>query len=615
MCGVAGIVDLAKAGRIKPDYMESMASLLRHRGPDEKGIFISNDCNLALLNQRLSIIDLKSGTQPIFNENRSVCVILNGEIYNYKDIKDELIKKGHIFRTNSDTETIVHLYEERGAEFPEYLDGMFAIMLWDFNKEKGYLVRDRLGKKPLYYYKDPRWLIIASELTSILKSGIKDLDFEVDRDSLSQFFTFGMTVGGNSIIKNIKKVPAAGTAVFDYRSGELRVYKYWQVPALKEGRSYSFENVVDSFTELFEEAVKKRFVADVKVGAFLSGGIDSTAVVATARHLGYDIDTYTIGFAEDRFDESGYARKLSGILGIKNKSITLDKEISKDDVVDVMSRFDEPFYDHSGVPTYFLSKMVSSDLKVVLSGDGGDENLMGYNHYDDYYYYPRVVTRGLPEGLISILNRAKLAHWDKLFAHRFSRVTPYYFERLSKSGINRRQADIKPILDKYINRDFYDCMSKIDLNLYLVDDILVKVDRMSMQNSLEVRCPLLDYKLVEYLSGIPSNIKKFGQFNKKAILKEYLKKLLYKTPEALDIINRKKHGFRFPIGKYMSGLENDIRGWMGERRFIEYFCFDKEVLSDMCDDFFNNGNKKGGKSLWHLVCLYLWWHKFKGVLS
>jgi len=615
MCGIAGVIDLKKSGRVRKDYLENMIASLRHRGPDENGSFVSPDKNKALANTRLSIIDLKSGRQPVFNKEGTVCVVLNGEIYNYKELRNNLLAKGYKFTTHSDTETIAHLYEEKGRDFVKYLDGMFAILLWDFKREKAYLCRDRLGKKPLYYYKDNNWLVIASELTAILKCGIGDLNFKTDPDSVYQFFSFGMTAGKRSIIENIKKVPAAGILDFDYRNNKIQEARYWEIPRLEHGKGYDFEKVVEEFGDLFEDAVKKRFVADVKVGAFLSGGIDSTAVVATAKEIGYDLDTYTIGFRETGFDESAYAKEVAGILNIKNKTIVLDREITKLDVADIMSRFDEPFFDYSSIPTYFLSKMVSSDLKVVLSGDGGDESLMGYSHYDYYYKYPGHITRRMPSGAVNLLNRIKLSHWDKLSGDRFTRVHPSYLKRIFKSSVKNKPADIKNVLSKYINGDFLDVLSKIDMHLYLVDDILVKVDRMSMQNSLEVRSPLLDYKLVEYLAKIPSKIKMGYAQNKKAILKEYLKKRFKNYPDLFSVIDREKHGFRFPIGKYISELEGDIRQWLMDDGFISYFAFKKKVIEGIILDYFKRGNKKGSKSLWHLVCLYWWWNKNRDVLK
>ncbi len=615
MCGIGGIVDLKKAGRIRPDYLEDMASLLRHRGPDEEGNFTSKDDNIAFFNMRLKIIDLESGRQPIFNEDKTISVVLNGEIYNYKELRDELIGKGHRFATQSDTETITHLYEERGIDFPKYLDGMFALILWDFRKNVGYLCRDRLGKKPLYYYRDGDWFVVASELRAILRSGIDNLDFSVDSDSLSQFFTFGMTVGRNSIIRNVKKVPPATLLKFDYQNRELKEERYWEIPPLENPPGRDLKKVVEDFAALFEDSVKKRFVADVKVGAFLSGGVDSTAVVATARHLGYDVDTYTIGFVKDAYDELPYASRIAKVLNIRNESITLDREITKHDVIDVMSRFDEPFYDQSGVPTYFLSKMVASELKVVLSGDGGDESLMGYTHYDQYYNYPDFFMKKIPPGATKYLNNIKASYWDRIFVKRFSRLNPYYFKRIFKTPVKDRRKDIKWILGRYKSRDFFDLMSKLDLHLYLVDDILVKVDRMSMQNSLEVRCPFLDYKLVEYLAKIPSSAKMGYGNNKKYILKEYIRERFKDYPEIYDIIDRKKHGFSFPIEKYIDEMEPEVYKWLGDENFAAYFGLEEKVIDDILADYFKLGKKRGGKSLRHILCLYWWWDKNREVLN
>ena len=514
--------------------IREMSGVLKHRGPDEEGIYIGSSA--ALGHRRLSIIDLSSGQQPLSNEDGSVWISFNGEIYNYQDLQKQLSGR-HTFRTRSDTETIVHLYESYPETFVEQLRGMFAFALWDERNRTMILARDRVGKKPLYYYLDREKLIFASEIKSILRH--PGLDLRIDEQAVSDYVSLGYVPAPKSIYRSIRKVKPGH--YLRVRPGVVEEIQYWDLH-FNEIAGVPEEEWHERLLAEFKTAVDIRLMSEVPLGAFLSGGLDSSGVVAMmSKILDQPVKTATIGFEERRFDESHFGRQVSQLLRTNHHERIVTPE--KIDTVEKLAwHYDEPFADSSALPTYFVSQVAREKVTVALSGDGGDENFAGYSRYfmDKQENRMRSLLplplRRVVFGPLAMLYpkldwaprflRAKTTFQSLAFDH----VQGYFdsvstFRRYEKSAILSR--DLRHNLRGYdttdIFRDYYrsantaDALSRIqyvDIKTYLTDDILTKVDRASMANSLEVRCPLLDHKLMELVASMPSDLKLRGMTGK-----------------------------------------------------------------------------------------------------
>jgi asparagine synthase (glutamine-hydrolysing) len=560
MCGIAGIVRWNGAP-VAEDEIRGMCGAIVHRGPDEEGVYIGDGVALGM--RRLSIIDLEGGQQPIANEDRSVWIVFNGEIYNYRELRRDLERNGHTFQTDSDTETIVHLYEDLGPRCVERLRGMFAFAIWDERKRQLLLARDRLGIKPLYYTERNGELIFSSELKPILQ--LPHVPRSVDWGAASHLFSFLATSSTQSIVEGISKLEPARVAAASASDPTLRIQKYWDVQFQPNERATEGE-LVEQLRAMLAESVRLHQVSDVPVGAFLSGGLDSSAVVAMmARPAAGRLKTFSIGFAEAGFDELQYARQVATQFGTDHYDLVLRPDVVKV-VEDLTWYMDEPFGDTSAIPTYMVSKLASEHVKVVLSGDGGDELFAGYDKYvvegreRQRDRIPRplrqaagAVGRVLPDGM---KGRNFLRHLALDGAERYVDASTMFradqMRKLFHADAYRRMAQRDPRAESLamMNHGGDDWLAAVqyrDLHTYLPLDILTKVDRMTMAHSLEARPPLLDHKLTEFAATIPARYRLQGTTTK------YLFKQAMRGVLPDSIIDRQKHGFAVPLAHWFRG--------------------------------------------------------------
>jgi asparagine synthase (glutamine-hydrolysing) len=615
MCGICGFLyfddrppDAQLAGR--------MSDIQKHRGPDESGLHVGK--GIALAHRRLSIIDLSTGRQPLSNEDATVWISFNGEIYNFETLNRGLT--GHQFRTRSDTETIVHLYEQHPGEFVSMLRGMFAFALWDEPNRTLVLARDRVGKKPLYYYLDGEKLVFASEIKSILCH--PGLDLSVDEQAVSDYVSLGYIPAPKSIYRRIRKVMPGHYLLVKGRN--VQETCYWNLQ-FHEDPSLTEEQWIAQFLEQFEEAVRIRLMSEVPLGAFLSGGLDSSAVVAMmSRVMSRPVRTATIGFDEDEFDESGYARQVAEHL----KTNHYQRTVTADTIPTIEKlawHYDEPFSDSSALPTYYVSKVARDRVTVALSGDGGDENFAGYRRYL-FDAMENRVRRFLPAGFRRVFFGPLAVLYPKMdWAPRFLRARSTfqslsydpvqgYFESISMFRRDDKprvlSADLRRSLGKYSTLDLFrgygdqagtkDAISRvqyIDIKTYLTDDILTKVDRASMAVSLEVRCPLLDHKLMELIARIPSSMKLRGSTGK------YLFKKAMEPYLPNETIYRAKMGFAIPMAEWFrNGIREFARALIVERQ-DPYLS--TPFVKKMWDQH-QSGIRDRSAQLWNVLMFRLW---------
>jgi asparagine synthase (glutamine-hydrolysing) len=593
-----------------------MCRLMVHRGPDEEGVYVQDGVALGM--RRLSIIDLAGGQQPVFYEDGTVCVVFNGEIYNYQELHRQLVRAGHVFHTASDTETIVHLYEDYGARCVDYLRGMFAFAIWDARHKRLMLARDRLGIKPLFYSELDGAVAFASELKPML--ALAGIDRTVNWNALGHLFAFLATPASQSIVNGVKKLEPGRLAMAE-RGASLRVQRYWDVE-FEPDRISTEAELVDELRALLADSVAAHEISDVPVGAFLSGGIDSSAVVATmaARQPGRIIKTFSIGFTEDGYDELAHARKVADAFGTEHHELVLRPDVVSI-VEDLAWYLDEPFGDTSAIPTYMVSKLASEHVKVVLTGDGGDELFAGYDKYlvelreREYDRLPAAlrgiagaIGEAMPEGM---KGRRFLRHLALDGPMRYLDASTLFrsdeMEHLFRSDAFEHLCASDPWGERlaYL-RDGQDWMSAAqycDLHTYLPLDILTKVDRMTMAHSIEARPPLLDHALVEFAARVPSQLK-LRAGTTKYLLKRAMRGIL---PN--DIIDRPKQGFAVPLARWFRG---------------ELLGFARDILlSDTCRQrgFFDLGyverllrlNQRGRDldlHLWTILSFEMWCRRF-----
>lgn len=627
MCGICGIVKKANGAPIEYSLISAMSETLAHRGPDDQGVFTAK--NIGLGARRLSIIDLEGGHQPLANEDGSIWIAHNGEVYNFPALREELRSRGHTFKTRTDTETIVHSYEEWGEEFVHKLRGMFAFALWDAHEQSLILVRDRIGIKPLYYtLLEDESLIFGSELKAILAHpGVKRV---LDPRALDLFLTLEYIPAPFSIFRNISKLPAGCLLI--YREGRLQVKKYWQLePQNASPVPFSkskLNSIMDELYELLKESVQLRLISDVPLGAFLSGGIDSSSIVGLMHELGASpLKTFSIGFKEASYDELRFARSIAQKFHTDHEELVLEPKVL--DLTDkLIHHLDEPFGDFSIFPTYLVSKMARDHVKVILSGDGGDELFGGYEHYQaQKLSWPPVayVFRKMFSPFFRLLppSKKKKGAWNKI--KRFSQGlehSPQYRhlrwmmflseankKSLYTADLQQDLDDLEPLYQKIPFQDILDESAQfdplnrelyLDLRTYLVDDILVKVDRMSMATSLETRVPLLDHKVVEFSFGLPGNLKLKG-LKTKWVLKKTMERLL--PPQN---IYRPKEGFSIPIKHW---LRKDLKGllldYLDRKRITEAGIFNYEPIAQMIDLHLKQ-RENFSHQLWALLVFEIW---------
>jgi asparagine synthase (glutamine-hydrolysing) len=618
MCGIAGIMSFDDQP-VFMDEVRAMCGAIAHRGPDADGFYVSNGIGLGM--RRLSIIDLSTGMQPVHNEDATVWTVFNGEIYNYRDLRHDLQSRGHRFYTGTDTETIVHAYEERGALCVEPMRGMFAFAVWDEKRRRLLLARDRLGVKPLYYAEVGGRLLFASEIKSILQ--LPEVKRDLNWESVSHLFTLGSSPAEESIVAGIHKLEPGH--VLTAAPGEgIKTFRYWDL-AFRPDLGRSPEYFVETLRERLVDSVKLRLVSDVPVGAFLSGGLDSSAVVATMSSLLPDpVRTFSIGFEDQDYDELRYARQIAERFGTEHHERVLDPD-ALSVLQEITWYLDEPFGDSSSIPTYFVSQLAAEHVKVVLSGDGGDELFAGYERYvvfDNERQFDLIPASArkaigtfaamLPEGVrgrnwlghVALSGLPRYLDSVTLFRHaqRKRLFRPEIFAQMAHHDPWQNLADRLPERPM----DWLSTLQYVDFKGYLPLDILTKVDRMSMAHSVEAREPLLDHKLVEFAATIPLDLRLQGPSTKR-IFKQAMRGIL---PDG--IIDRPKKGFAVPLGRWFRGeLGGFVRSMLLDSGSHTRAYFDRSYLESLLRR--HEGGRELDLHLWTLLSFELWCRQFLGT--
>ncbi|MBT3996629.1 MAG: asparagine synthase (glutamine-hydrolyzing) [Chloroflexi bacterium] len=624
MCGVCGVVDLNNSPPLRSEELDAMCRTIEHRGPDGTRTMIRG--SVAFGHTRLSVIDTETGWQPISNEDDSVFVILNGEIYNFQELRTELVEKGHKFRTNSDTEVVVHLYEEDGLDFVERLDGMFALAVWDEPNKRLVLARDRIGKKPLFYSESEGRLSFASETKTLVESGVSGANKEVDHVALASYLTYGYVAEPHSIFKGISKLPPAHVLVFD-ESG-IAIRRYWELNSNIDS-SMSVEDAVSETRRLSDKAVSSRLISDVPLGFFLSGGLDSSVVVgAAARASSAKLKTFSIGFEEESFSELEYARTIADKFNTDHEEFVVTSDLVGD--LESIVRFaDEPFADSSMVPMYYLSRQTRQHVTVALSGDGGDEVFGGYDRYiglgiaQKYHRIPGFIRKGLigpvagliPEspGKSSNLRRVKrltypatdsAEAWYTGWMQQFrkddhaSAFTPEFASAVIADG--GWDDHMSAAFAASSNSLSAKSAQWVDSTTYLPGDLMVKADRMSMAHGLEVRSPFLDHHLIDFASTIPGEYSISGRSGKQILKRAYADLI------PAEIANRKKAGFTVPVADWINGaLRDSTRELLTTPEAEVQKLIRPEFIQTMIDEHAARKQNHAVR-LWNLICLETW---------
>lgn len=628
MCGICGIIDYNRSADINEMMLRRMCEELKHRGPDDEGVFLNRDTpSIGLGHRRLSIIDLsEAGHQPMCNEDGTLWAVLNGEIYNFQELREVLEKKGHRFKSHTDTETLIHLYENYGEDCVKYLRGMFAFAIWDERKKILFLARDRVGKKPLlYYYKDNRFCF-ASEFTSILASNL--IDKEINFQAIDHYLSFGYIPSPLTIYKHVFKLPAAHSLLL--KDNQLSLEKYWELdysPKINISEQEASEEIL----RLLKEAVKIRLYSDVPLGAFLSGGIDSSTVVALMSELSRNkVKTFSIGFAEKDYSELKFAKNIAARFNTEHHEFMVKPKALK--ILPLLiERYGEPYADSSCIPSYYVSQQTRQYVTVALNGDGGDESFAGYERYqamliaDIYYNLPniakktlRILTERLPD---STNPKNSLRRVKRFFdgaalpvERRYLRWVGIFDDTLKQALYSEAFQDktqgedsiqwIASYMDSNPTSHIIDRLLNTDVHTYLPYDLLVKMDIASMANSLEARSPFLDQKLMEFAARLPAHYK-MRRLVKKYILKKAVKDLI---PQ--ENIYRRKMGFGIPVGEW---FRNELKGFLQETLVSQISLgrgyFKPEVVKYMVNAHIA-GQKDYTYRLWALLMLELWHKRF-----
>jgi len=648
MCGICGEMNFNTKG-VKAETIQRMCEVLEHRGPDDEGmVFLrgdklievkrpfpnhldENSFEVGLGHRRLSIIDLSEAAhQPMCNEDGKIWIVFNGEIYNFQEIRDKLAKKGHLFKSKSDTEAILHAYEEWGVECLNHFRGMFAFALWDSNLQRLFLARDRLGKKPLVYLSQNNRFAFASEIKALLQ--MPEVDRKVNNSALHHYLNYQYVPSPGTIFEGIKKLPPAHYLLFD-RNGSVKVERYWKL-----NFSSITQTDIDSHgiserirTEL-EESVKFRLISDVPLGAFLSGGVDSSLIVGLMAKLSSNpVKTFSIGFEEKDFDELSYARLVADQFDTEHHEFVV-----KPNAIEVLPKlvwhYNEPFADSSAIPTYYVAKMTKDYVKVVLTGDAGDENFAGYPRYIRSEWvaaFTRLPDKLRKDVLPNLLRTFSTLHWREKTLNRLADFVESLSQDQSRNYaeqikiFNAKEKEdiytedfinhVKGIdpLDFLINKfeeskteNLLDSLLYVDINSYLPEDLLVKMDIATMANSLEARVPFLDHKFMEFVASIPSHLKLKGS-KTKFILKAAFKDFL---PDS--IFTRKKMGFGVPVSRWFRNeLKDYIYEILLEPRTLNRGYFKREGVERLLNDHIELRNDHSSK-IWALLFLEMWFRVF-----
>lgn len=601
MCGICGII---RKGDNK-DIIKKMNDRIMHRGPDGEGYYIDGD--VAFGHRRLSIIDLSTGDQPIYNEDNSVVTVYNGEIYNYLELRSELESLGHEFKTKSDTEVLVHGYEEWHTDLPKHLRGMFAFAIYDKNRNEIFLARDNFGIKPLYYAKMNDSFMFASEIKSFLD--VPDFKKEFNEEILETYLEFSFVPTNETFFKGVYRLDAGCSLL--YKDEDIKINKYFKL-AFKED-TMSFTDAVKNISDVMEDSVKRHLIADVEVGSFLSSGIDSSYIVSLAK----PDKTYTVGYENKKYDEINYAKDLADKLGIKNESKIIKKDEYLDAIPKIMYHLDEPTSDPAAISLYFVAKLASRDLKVVLSGEGADEFFGGYNYYReevDYKFYNKI-----PYGIRHVIGKVAglfpevrgfnfLVRRGEKLENSYIGVNRNFSEKMARKVL-RKNYELKAIdVTKDVYNEFKDYsnidkMQAIDINFWLMKDILLKADRMTMASSIEGRVPFIDKEVFSVASKLPFDYKVTKE-NTKVALREAARKVI-----PTDAYKKKKLGFPVPI-----------REWIKDGAFKEDI--EKTINSDVANKYFNvkflnklfnehlSGKKDNYRKIWTVYTFIKWYQVF-----
>ena len=607
MCGICGIA--SARGPVDPDRLAAMSATLVHRGPDSDGAFVDNSIGLAA--RRLAIIDLAEGNQPIANEDGTVVVVQNGEIYNYRELAHELVRTGHRFRTHSDTEVLVHAYEEWGLKFAERLRGMFAVADWDIPEQRLVLARDRYGIKPLYYRSDRGELEFASELRALPRG-------EIDLDALEAYLTFNSVPAPFSIFRDVRKLPPGHMLVWD---GQVRLHRYARPAPTMETREDDEAELVEELRARLRDSVRAHLVSDVPVGVLLSGGVDSCTLAAlAAEEADQPLRTFSIGFEERSFDELGDARLVAERYGTVHRELVVRPDATL--LLPALAEaFDEPFADSSALPTYLVSQLAAEDVKVALSGEGGDELFGGYYTYTADLLAQRfggaaARLRPLVERLPTSTRRASFDYRAKRFV-RAAHLPPLerhhgwkeIFSPELRAELTGRRTVFDPV-DLYRERfaetegvELLARLQDVDLGTYLVDDLLVKTDRASMAHSLEARVPFLDSVVTGFALALPTRRKVRG-LSKKVLLRKAAEPLLPKR-----IVHGRKRGFSIPAAAWLRGeLEPFARDTLSADALRRQGFFEHAVVTRLIDEHVQ-GREDRSRQLWGLLAFTLWYER------
>lgn len=609
MCGIAGFYSLKK--NFQKDEVKSMLRAIAHRGPDAEGYF--SEKNVSLAHRRLSIVDLsEKSNQPIWSKNKRFVMVFNGEIYNFKELAQELSLK-----TNSDTEALIEAFSKWGVEFVSRLNGMFAMAIYDRYEEKTYLFRDRMGIKPLFYYSENGEFAFASELKSLMKLNYLQQNKKINTQVLPTFLQVGYIPEPQTIYENIYKFPKGHYGIVQENKFELKAY--WQINRkITKQIVADEEEAKEQLKSLLESSVKYRLMADVPYGTFLSGGIDSSLVSAIAQKVSnQQIKTFTIGFAEQKFNETHYAKKIARHIESQHFEYIVSEKDAKIILSDLFNYYDEPFADTSAVPTMLVAKMARQHVKMTLSGDGGDELFHGYGAYKwaNRLHHPFLRMSRKPINMLLKLGNSRLkriAHLfnysnkENIFSHIFAQEQYFFSKKELKFLLQEYSMIDKELLIDFNNLgrnlSWSEKQALFDLNYYLTDDLLVKIDRATMQNSLETRVPILDYRIVEFALNLDKELK-----IKNNESKYLLKKILYSyVPK--ELFERPKWGFSIPLEKW---LQNDLRflidDYLSESLVNQLGIVNYSEVEKLKKRFFKNKENYLYQRIWVLICLHKWY--------
>jgi asparagine synthase (glutamine-hydrolysing) len=624
MCGIAGEIRNDGAP-VRPLLLERMCAAIEHRGPDSRGIHADDACGLGI--QRLRVIDLVTGDQPVYNEDRSVVVVLNGEIYNYRELRARLIESGHTLKTHGDTEVIAHLYEEEGPDCVNSLQGMFAFAVWDVKKQQLMLARDRVGKKPLFYSHRDGVLTFASELRALMED--PEIPRELDHQALDCYLAWQYVPAPMSVYKAVRKLPPASTLLF--RDGDVRIDRYWRLDYSRKRDVSDREALREELLELISRATRRRMIADVPLGAFLSGGVDSSAIVAAMAHASTTpVKTFSIGFENEKFNELPAARRIAELFSTEHHEFVV-KPDAVEMIPKIVRHYGEPYADSSAIPSFYVSELTSRHVTVALNGDGGDESFAGYTRYLANNLSHRLERLPLPtrrlvaragralpttrnpsstvnrvRRLTQSLGRDPAARYSRFmhFFDPFERQALYTDEYAEVVGESVAEGLIASRWAQASGSSDIDIMLEVDVETYLPEDLLVKMDIATMAYSLEARSPFLDPEIMEFAASLPPELKLQGM-QKKVILREALEKWL---PD--DILNRPKQGFGVPLVDWFRGpLEPYVREVLLDPATLDRGYFKRGYIEQLIDGHVA-ADDDASPRIWALLVHELWHREF-----